>query len=82
MLSQKPTIGYRRSNEYEISWILPNHGSESVPNARKVVIEITERQVARQYFIACHVKSNKKWHRMYSEVDDSFTYFIRVLPPL
>ncbi len=69
-------------DEYQINWSSAQHVGEPMPNGRKVVIEITERQVARQYLVMCNITSNKKWHRMCTGVDDRLGYFIRVLPPL
>lgn len=69
-------------DEYEISWFAAKGFGKPIPNGRKAVIEITDKQVAKQYHVQCRVTSNKAWHRMSLGADDFLMYVIRVLPPV
>ncbi len=68
--------------EYEISWHSPKGFRKPAPNGKKVIIKITDNQVAKQYHVQCKVTSNKSWHRMAIGADDFLMYVIRVLPPM
>lgn len=69
-------------SEYEVSWASSKGFSHEVPNGNKVVVNITEKQVGKQFDVQCRVTSNKSWHRMSLGADDFLLYYIKVLPPL
>jgi hypothetical protein len=69
-------------DEYEISWASAKGLSHPIPNGRKAVIHITDKQVAKQFDVQCRVTSNKSWHRMHLGADDFMAYYVRVLPPI
>lgn len=69
-------------NEYEVTWASSKGFNHEIPNGHKVVINITEKQVGKQFDVQCRVTSNKSWHRMSLGADDFLIYYIKVLPPL
>lgn len=68
-------------NDYTIKWSSAKGISTPIPNGRKAVICITEKQVAQQFDVQCRVISNKGWHRMHLGADDFLLLYYKVLPP-
>jgi hypothetical protein len=67
--------------EYTIKWGSAKGFSTPIPDGRKAVIQITEKQVALHFDVQCRVTSNKGWHRMHSGADDFMFFQYKVLPP-
>lgn len=68
-------------NEYTITWGSAKGFSEQLPNGKKAIIPISERQVAQRFDVQCRVKSNKNWHRMHLGADDFMLLHYKILPP-
>lgn len=68
-------------DEYKISWHSAKGFSHSVQNNKKVIIQITEKQVAKSFDVQCRITSNKNWHRMHLGADDFMLFNYKVLPP-
>lgn len=68
-------------NEYTIKWGSAKGFSNPIPNGKKAIIEITEKQVAQRFDVQCRITSNKNWHRMSMGADDFLLFHYKVLPP-
>ena len=68
-------------DEYSIKWASAKGFSNSVGNEKKVIIHITEKQVAQSFDVQCRITSNKDWHRMHLGADDFMILHYKVLPP-
>lgn len=70
---------FERSS-YRIKWTWPAMTSKA-EDSERIVIELENRHVHRNFDVCCLVKSNKEWHRL-GEYDDLVSLLYRVLPPL
>ncbi len=68
-------------DEYTITWGSGKGFSTPIPNGKKAIINITEKQVTQQFDVQCRVISNKGWHRMSLGADDFLLFYYKVLPP-
>lgn len=68
------------NDEYTITWSsakgIPNH------SGKKLVLQITEKNVAQQFDVQCRVLTKKDWHRMHMGTDDFMLFYYKVLPPI
>ncbi len=69
-------------DEYSITWRSTKGLANDDFNGSKVVIGITEQQVAKQFDVQCLVTTNRNWHRMSLGADDFLIIYFRVLPPI
>ncbi len=64
-------------DEYTIRWTPMAEGNE---HNTRFIYEITMKDVGQSFTIACHIKSNKEWHRLFED-DDVLVVRFKVLPP-
>jgi len=69
-------------SEYSITWGSAKGFSEAQPPGSRLVMKVTEKQVAQQFDVQCRVTSNKDWHRMHLGADDFLLFYYKVLPPV
>ena len=67
--------------DYSIKWGSGKGLSADRIDSKKIVIQITEQQVAQSFHIQCWITSNKSWHRMEAGCDDFLMLQYKVLPP-
>ena len=70
------------TDEYKILWTSTKPWDKSPLTDKRVVIPITNRQVAQQFDVQCRITTNKDWHRMHMGADDFLMLYYKVLPPL
>ncbi|MBJ7428820.1 MAG: hypothetical protein JHD28_07685 [Bacteroidia bacterium] len=68
------------SNDYTITWASAK-GIQSV-SGKKLILQISEKNVAQQFDIQCRVLSKKAWHRMHMGADDFMIFYYKVLAPI
>jgi hypothetical protein len=68
--------------DYIITWDSAKGLIEPLPQGKKAIINITNKQVAGQFDVQCRITSNKGWHRMFMGVDDFLLMYYKVLPPI
>lgn len=69
-------------DEYTITWGSAKGFSAPLPQEKKAIINITNKQVASQFDVQCRITSNKEWHRMHLGADDFLVMYYKVLPPI
>lgn len=67
---------------YSVNWSSTKAWSGAPTSGHKVVIPITNTQVAQQFDVQCRIKTTREWHRMHMGIDDFLLIQYKVLPPL
>lgn len=67
--------------DYSITWGSAKGLPPCDTASKKLVIQITDKQVAQSFDIQCQILSNKEWHRMSMGADDLLIFNYKVLPP-
>ena len=67
---------------YTILWNSTKPWSAEPVEGTRVVIPISNKQVAQQFDVQCRITTNRDWHRMHMGADDFLLLYYKVLPPL
>lgn len=67
---------------YDIRWDSVKSMSADQTDNHRIIINVTEDLVAREWTLHCHIKTRNRWHRMSMGSDDFLLVSYRVLPPV
>jgi hypothetical protein len=67
---------------YTIRWATINPPLQINTEEPRLVLQITDKMVARDWNLQAYVTTNRSWHRMHLGADDFLAISYRVLPPV
>lgn len=69
-------------DSYSIFWSSAKDLSHCHVNDARIIIPITNKQVAQEFDVQCRITSKNDWHRMHMGADDFLLIYYKVLPPI